>query len=648
MKSTLHFYLMLIVLTNITFVQITEAVGFLWLAPMYALTLLSPMLTPLQARAWYRIGWNVAVLVIFAVLVADAMTTGIRFLLEDGLILAAFCQVHLLNVIRRQTGADLLFFNSFLIAIVTSLFCQDLVFSAVFALYAVVLVIGLHLHAFVRAPVPPDVALRRFVMREGGRRAFGVLVVTGFVFAFLPRDFRREGFVGDDLLDSVSSNGAGFSEEIKLGQTSISPVRRRIVMRIAVASTQGQDARTAVPELWRGATLDYFDKRGWRGQVLPQEMSLGPRDGNWQSGDSRVWRRSEEGTVHTTARVEVLPPLPPKLFMPLNASTLAFTRSSYAEPLADGTFRYNSGPPLHYDLELDEGGLGRAQAPIVNQYLQQTESAIPAALRHRLLNITEGLGPDPTQRQIVEACRDDLSRSFAYLLPGERGAARNLDEFVSGAGGGHCEYFATALAIMLRVSGIPCRVVTGFRVSEWDDEENVFVVRDAHAHAWVEVWSREAGWRAVDATPAADEEAVAESTWEMIKAQLEELWTSLIQFDSESRDAMLAWLATLPRELAEGAADHPWAALGVALAFAALGYRLRRRRLRRNRVADAARDYARVVSKLGLDREAGETPRELLVRVSDSDLAPESVEQLRAATREHERERYAGASLVEA
>jgi hypothetical protein len=71
---------------------------------------------------------------------------------------------------------------------------------------------------------------------------------------------------------------------------------------------------------------------------------------------------------------------------------------------------------------------------------------------------------------------------------------------------GHCEYFATAMALMLRSQGIATRVVTGFQQGEYNETADVFVVRQRHAHAWVEVYfPGEDSWVTFDPTPAASQ-----------------------------------------------------------------------------------------------------------------------------------------------
>ncbi len=631
MTSAFQFHLMLIVLMNIMFVHITGAVGMNWLVPMYAMTLVSPLLVRLQENLLYRIAWNVGVCAIFAVLLIDAMTTGITFLLEDGLILAAFCQVHLLNVIRRHAGADLLFFNSFLIALVTSLFCQDLVFSAVFAIYAVVLLIALHMGTIASTQHRIDSDALRVVMRHSFGRAVAALVLTGLVFALMPRDFRRQGFVGDDILPTDYSASVGFTEEIRLGQTSATTVRQRIVMRVRVL----EGDRAVVPELWRGATLSDYDTRGWRSTPLPQKTTLLPTDGDWEDFDSRIWTRKYTGK--STARIHVYcpPPVPSRVFMPIAAHEVRFPRPTYADPFTDGTFRYDGEGPLEYELELGNAKLGADTGNRLVQYQRVDRLQVPEELRYRVYDALEKLDREASRREIVEACTDYLSRTYKYLLPGERGAARDLEEFVSGTGGGHCEYFATALALMLRIKQIPCRVVTGYRVSEWDESAREFLVRDAHAHAWVEAWDPEHGWISADATPAA-EMTIEESGWAAFVTSLEDMWRSLIQFDADAHTAVLRWLIALPSMLVSIALESPIGTGTGLLVF--VGLVLSRRRLRtRRRDPDPAREYRDALARNGLVLEPAETPRELLLRV---ELEPDAFAELEHATVAHEAVRY--------
>jgi hypothetical protein len=67
--------------------------------------------------------------------------------------------------------------------------------------------------------------------------------------------------------------------------------------------------------------------------------------------------------------------------------------------------------------------------------------------------------------------------------------------------GGHCEYFSAALVLLCRAAGVPARIVTGFHGGSWNGFENHFMVKNADAHAWVEVFDGEKYWVRVDPTP---------------------------------------------------------------------------------------------------------------------------------------------------
>ncbi|MCA8942716.1 MAG: DUF3488 domain-containing protein, partial [Planctomycetes bacterium] len=397
MRATFRLQLVLLVLLNVMFVHITGAVGLNWLLPLYAATLLAPLLVRFHDALWYRLGWNLGVVAIFSILLTDATTTGITFLLEDGLILAAFCQVHLVNVIKRQSGADLLFFNSFLITLVTSLFCQDLVFSIVFAIYALVLVVALHASTIVTARLSPDRSTSRFVFRQGARRAISALVVTTAVFLFLPRDFRRQGIVSDDLLNPLHASEPGFSEEIRLGQSAARPVQQRIVMRIQVV----EGDKHGIPELWRGATLSYYDSNGWQGVHMPQSTTLAASDGGWQDFDrSTVWRRGERHATSARYRVECAAPVPKRLFLPLGAHEVRLTRPSYVDPLIDGTLRYDSGAPLSYEVSFANDGFDATAGVRLASYRYLNRESVPADLGDRLVEAPRSLPEPPTRLEV--------------------------------------------------------------------------------------------------------------------------------------------------------------------------------------------------------------------------------------------------------
>jgi protein-glutamine gamma-glutamyltransferase len=94
-----------------------------------------------------------------------------------------------------------------------------------------------------------------------------------------------------------------------------------------------------------------------------------------------------------------------------------------------------------------------------------------------------------------------LRRGFAYSETPPR-AAYNLEGFLFDAKSGYCQQFSGSMALLLRMAGVPTRVVTGFTSGSLDTKTREYVVRDLDAHSWVEVWYRGIGWVTFDPTPA--------------------------------------------------------------------------------------------------------------------------------------------------
>ena len=97
---------------------------------------------------------------------------------------------------------------------------------------------------------------------------------------------------------------------------------------------------------------------------------------------------------------------------------------------------------------------------------------------------------------------DYLRDGFEYSLEmvGES-HGDSLDEFLFHRKKGHCEYFASSMVILLRLNGIPSRMVNGFVGTEWNEWGGYMVVRQRHAHSWVEAFIPGKGWTVYDPTP---------------------------------------------------------------------------------------------------------------------------------------------------
>jgi hypothetical protein len=181
-----------------------------------------------------------------------------------------------------------------------------------------------------------------------------------------------------------------------------------------------------------------------------------------------------------------------------------------------------------------------------------------------------GVSPEDRYRaaRLLERQFQESGR-FQYSLEGQP-RAPNLDpveDFVTKHSAGHCEYFASALALMLRSQGIPARMVVGFRTGEWNDLGGFFQVRQLHAHTWVEAfleprhvpsqlihsdrrwdWSA-GGWLRLDPTPSgADQMSLANrllTRFDAYLSWLDYLWSNYITDMDQARQRRAVYEPTV-------------------------------------------------------------------------------------------------------
>jgi len=637
-----------LVLVDLLFVQLTGATGLHWLAPLVLLTLLSPWTGRLRHKLLYRALWNLGVLAFFAVLLWHATGDDLVYVLEDGLVLAALCQVHLLNNLRSDQRPDLLFLNSFLIAIVTGFLSQDLGFPLAFLVYVPFLVIGLQLLCITRHGELLRAADTLRVVRDGLARSGLLLLATLLVFLFWPRDFHREGFLFADFDFASSSDDyeVAFSESLSLDRTGRTTASDQVVMRV----TLRRGSPSQVPALWRGATLGATNGREWWPFARGDFAAAALEDPYWNLSGSSLVHPAPPGPHGPWLRVENTDPQANRLFAPLGALRIdlqGVTDPRRVTATPDGALRYgepsNARPTLEYDLSLSatrvlpsDLPIPAQVGPVVARFCSLPRSSSLEQARELADQLASRLPAGRPQRDVVERFAEYLS-GLEYLPPGADGAARDLDSFLKGEAGAHCEFFASALATMLRSQSIPCRLATGYRSNEWDAERHVLTFRRRHAHAWVEVFDPGAGWYAVDPTPATLE-AEGPSMWARLETSLGMAWGWLAGFDARGRGEVFAWLRRVPGQVGEGLRSHPGSACLIALCAticSAVLVRLRRRG------DPSVRRYRRALRRLGLQLEPGETPRDLLDRVQEHGLARAQLDSLRASTRSHELSRYA-------
>lgn len=241
------------------------------------------------------------------------------------------------------------------------------------------------------------------------------------------------------------------------------------------------------------------------------------------------------------------------------------------------------------------------------------------------------------------------SQGFTYTLEsGEFSGPNGLEDFWFRRRAGFCGHFAASFATMMRLSGVPTRVVMGYVGGTWNESGNYLLIRQSDAHAWIEVWLEPNGWTRIDPTAVlvpnrlnldlqgsllGDEEALnrqRNSLWWRSYQSARLFWdnvgyqwnTYIIRFDEESQEE---WMNYLGMEwFSKGSRRGPVLLAGsgvfVLVALGLLALWLRRPARHRDPWARAWQRLCRRLTRLGLpERQSSEGPLAYARRV-----APES------------------------
>jgi protein-glutamine gamma-glutamyltransferase len=322
----------------------------------------------------------------------------------------------------------------------------------------------------------------------------GILVLTAGMFFVLPRTARAalQRFVPQRY------HLPGFSNEVTLGD--IGEIKQRSTPVMHIRSYAG-DGLLAVH--WRGSSLSQFDGKHWFNPPEADEPIRAER-GVVTLRSGRHWRPG-----HSLAYQVVLNDIASDmLFYAGTPETIRINAPLIGRTHGDGLRappRFYQGAGTTYSvysyLENENGPMVTAAAPLPEsmraEHLQlpPLDPRIPALAR----DMAAGALSEMEQARAVEG---HLRRDYGYtlqLLSSE--VPDPLANFLFVRKKGHCEYFASAMTVMLRTLGVPARVVTGFQSGVYNPMTGWQVVRASDAHSWVEAWISGRGWVTFDPTP---------------------------------------------------------------------------------------------------------------------------------------------------
>ena len=488
--------------------------------------------------------------------------------------------------------------------------------------------------------------------------AAGIALVGGGIARFLPwaQPMVESGFV-NALATSGGTAYAGLSFTSSLGDIEELALSENVVMRVS----------TLEPQRLRARVFTRFDGVRWNAEPAPGSSKLLPlNDESRLDPELRSWLASVPGTVLAVPGRE-----------PPEGASKDVVRTRIVQTVFNGGALVTPASPILVVLPGSSGGrvdnhgiltpsptsnveiyailnrLQSAAAPAPERLAELLE--VPKDLDERVVALAARLGEgDPATGARVERTTSYLGRECRYSLKVGRFKSRQpVAEFLFDKKRGYCEYFASAAVLLLRLQGLPARYVTGFNVRDDSMAAGQYVVRESHAHAWIEVFMVGRGWVEVDPTPSAQYDAVhargpggfLKDLAERGRAFVAELLARLRAGDWTTN---LRWLLT--------AVVRP--ALVLA-AFLGLLYLARRRRRVRAVAApqaggdalpaellEAVRRVDATLARLGHRRLASSAPREHLDRIPAAAL-PEALRQAGVRVIDcYYRARFGGATIA--
>jgi transglutaminase-like putative cysteine protease len=383
-----------------------------------------------------------------------------------------------IKILEAHTARDfqVMVMVAFVLCFCGFLLGQDLAIAlCLFAAFALLIVALIQFHRGSTSAIQPTLGIAFKLLAQ----ATPLIVL---LFLFFPRV--SSGF----RFQTTSSGSAtsGFSDQLAPGSVASLANSSNVAFRV-----EFPDGKIPRPNqmYWRGVVMWQCDGLEWRAPVAPAAL---PHKPNPHASDAiRQWITIEPHNGRWMFSLDW------PIESPSGASLAPGNYLWSARPIEKARRYEVSSFPASNQIELH--GRERVLALQVPASISPTSWSLVQSWKNRSTN------PRSVVNSALEFFR---TQGFRYSLsPGEY-KKNDLDEFLFHRRLGFCEHYAAGFATLMRLAGIPARVVTGYLGGEYNELGHFFIVRQADAHAWCEVWlpesgpSRTGGWERVDPTGA--------------------------------------------------------------------------------------------------------------------------------------------------
>lgn len=424
--------------------------------------------------------------------------------------LVLFAMVVRLFSLQRARDHYMLAVLSFLMVLAAAVLTVGSVFLLSFAGFLLVAVVTFVLmemrHSVASEPTHAEDARVAF---PAARMAYGLLAIAPalmlmilagsfLIFFLLPR-------ISSHYLSAytpTSDVSTGFTDRVQLGRIGQIQQSSAVVMHIEIQD----DLQGAYDLKWRGIALSTFDGKVWSNSY--DQTRLRPAvDGSYRLAPLQDQHGAATAAGRSIRYRVLMEPLGTNVFF--LAERPQSLRGNFRLVTTDAggaVYNLDSERPISRyeaesrlaEIDSDELRLAANTAPEgMGEYLKLP----PLDIRIAKLAV-EITARYPSNYEKAIALEQYLSTHFGYTLQLPRRLPQDpLANFLFERKTGHCEYFASSMAVMLRSLRIPSRIVTGFRGGQFNDLTGQYVVRASDAHSWVEAYFPGSGWISFDPTP---------------------------------------------------------------------------------------------------------------------------------------------------
>ncbi|MBF0557419.1 MAG: DUF3488 domain-containing protein, partial [Nitrospirae bacterium] len=302
--------------------------------------------------------------------------------------------------------------------------------------------------------------------------------MTIFLYIFLPR-------TSYPVLNFLNRGGGvattGFTDQVRLGTVSSIQENSAIIFRAGMEKINDDSL------YWRGIVLDYFDGASWK--------STSRTDDRLYSFRGIAGKRVVQAIY--------LEPYENKYFfaldLPLNISLQHVQRrpdmTFFQDERISRRIKYYAWSSIAEILP--EKNIERAL------YLQLPQKIYARTGRHeKIEDLAKRLAVRNNTEATIKAVFYFLKNgNYRYSLNNLPQTSQPVEDFLFKYRYGNCEYFASAMAVMLRMNGIPARLIGGYRGGYYNEMGKYYLVPEKNAHVWVEAYIDHKGWVRADPTP---------------------------------------------------------------------------------------------------------------------------------------------------